>query len=264
MVLFDLTNARKTKPIIMDDSQGPSLPAELAKFRDRYRATVVGRHYNGFAHLGFVVVVSLVVIGAAFLFVRAPTWLEWLDIPLTFLAANVVEFLGHRGPMHRRFKWLGLMFQRHTHEHHRFFPDEWMTCRSQKDFKIVLFPPVMLLFYLGIVAFPIGLFLYLIGARNVCCFYVATVTFYFMSYEVLHFTYHLDERIWIARLPVIRFLRRHHRVHHRPDLMTRYNFNINWPFADFLFGTIYHEPAAHLSGDRQEAQREAEAMICES
>ena len=66
-----------------------------------------------------------------------------------------------------------------------------------------------------------------------------------MSYEVLHFTYHLDERIWVARLPVIRFLRRHHRVHHRLELMTRYNFNINWPFADFLFGTVYRGPEAH-------------------
>ena len=223
--------------MIMDGCDIAPLPANLAEFRDRYRATVVGRHYNGFLHLGFVVCGSLAVIGVALSFVRAPTWFELCLIPVTFLGANVVEFLGHRGPMHHRVRWLGLIFHRHTHEHHRFFTDEWMTCRSQKDFKIVLFPPVMLLFYLGSVAFPIGLILYLLGARNICAFYVATVTFYFMSYEVLHFTYHVDERIWIARLPVICFLRRHHRVHHRTELMTKYNFNINWPFADFIFGT---------------------------
>jgi hypothetical protein len=190
--------------MITDDSGSALLPAELAEFRERYRSAVIGRHYNGFVHLGFVVAGSLIVIGAALSFVRAPTWLDWLCIPVTFLAANVVEFLGHRGPMHRRFRWLGLIFHRHTHEHHRFFPDEWVTCRSQRDFKIVLFPPVMLLFYLGSVAFPIGLLLYFFHTQNTSCFYVATTTFYFMSYEVLHFTYHLDERLWIARLPVIR------------------------------------------------------------
>jgi hypothetical protein len=252
--------------MLMDDCESTLLPADLTKFRDRYRATVVGRHYNGFAHLAFVVAGSLTVIIAALSFVRAPTWLEWCVIPSTFLGANVVEFLGHRGPMHHRFRWLGLMFHRHTHEHHRFFTDEWMTCLSQKDFKIVLFPPVMLLTYLGCVAFPIGFILYLLGAQNVCGFYVATVTFYFMSYEVLHFTYHLDERIWIARLPVIRFLRRHHRVHHRTELMTKYNFNINWPFADFMFGTVYREPATHPAAlvNRQANAETADAIVSTS
>src|SRR5262249_30991238 len=137
------------------------------------------------------------------------------------------------------FEHMGLMFHRHTHEHHRFFTDEWMTCRSPRDFKIVLFPAIMLLFYLGIVAFPIGLALYLFHTWNTACFYVATATFYFMSYEVLHFCYHLDESSWVARLPVIRALRAHHRIHHRHALMSTYNFNITWPIADFCFGTIY-------------------------
>jgi hypothetical protein len=250
--------------MVTDDSRNPPLPAELTAFRDRYRSSVIGRYYNGFAHLAFVVVGSLVVIGLAISFVRAPTWLDWLCIPVTFLAANVVEFLGHRGPMHRRFRWLGLIFHRHTHEHHRFFPDEWVTCRSQKDFKIVLFPPVMLLFYLGSVAFPIGLLLYFFHTQNTSCFYVATTTFYFMSYEVLHFTYHLDEQTLVARLPVIRFLRKHHRVHHRTDLMTKHNFNINWPVADFIFGTIYRPPVAEPATSAiEETATTADAMAFE-
>jgi hypothetical protein len=234
------------------------LPPDLAEFRDRYRATVVGPHYNGFAHLAFVVGVSLAVIAVALSFVREPMWFDWPFIPGIFLAANVVEFLGHRGPMHHRVRGMGLMFHRHTHEHHQFFTDDWMTCRSQRDFKIVLFPPVMLLFYLGIVALPFGLLFFFLGVRNICCFYVATATFYFMSYEVLHFTYHLDEKTWVARLPLIRFLRRHHQVHHRTELMTRYNFNINWPFADFLFGTVYQPAAEPAPVDHPESNSAAD------
>ncbi len=218
------------------------IPQSLAVYRDQYRSSIVGRHYNGFLHLAFVVVGSSAVIGVALSLVRAPiTWLDWLCIPVVFFLANFVEYLGHRGPMHRYVHRMGLMFHRHTHEHHRFFTDEWMTCRSQRDFKIVLFPPIMLLFYLGIVAFPIGLGLFLFHTRNTAYFYVATATFYFMSYEVLHFCYHLDESSWVARVPVIRALRAHHRMHHRHALMSNYNFNITWPIADFFFGTIYRE-----------------------
>ena len=220
------------------------LPSSLKDFRDRYRARVIGPLYNGFVHLAFVVIGSSAVIGLSLSLVRDPTWLDWLCLPVTFVLANFIEYLGHRGPMHHWFWRMGLIFHRHTYEHHQFFTDEWMTCRNQRDFKIVLFPAVMLFFYLGVIAFPIGGLLYLFHTRNTAYFYVAMATFYFMSYEVLHFCYHLDDDIWISRLPIIRALRRHHRIHHRLNLMLKYNFNITWPIADFFFGTIYREREA--------------------
>jgi sterol desaturase/sphingolipid hydroxylase (fatty acid hydroxylase superfamily) len=68
----------------------------------------------------------------------------------------------------------------------------------------------------------------------------------------------------VARLPVIRFLRKHHRVHHRTDLMTKHNFNINWPFADFIFGTIYRPPVAEPATSAiEETASPAEAMAFE-
>lgn len=220
----------------------PNVPAALTDFRDRYRSTIIGPYYNGYVHMGLVVFGSLFVIIGALCLIRTPImWHEWMCIPNTLIVANFVEYLGHRGPMHKRFKRMGLIFHRHTNEHHRFFTDKWMTCRSQRDYKIVLFPAIMLLFYLGSVAFPIGLLLYLFLTWNTACFYVATAVFYFLEYELLHFCYHLDDGSWIARLPVIRALRIHHRIHHRLSLMQKYNFNITWPLADFVFGTIYRE-----------------------
>lgn len=245
------------------------IPPRLAEFRDRYRANVIGPYYNGFAHLAFVVFGSLTVIIFCLSFIDHPTLAEWGCIPATFLSANIVEYLGHRGPMHHRFQWMGLMFHRHTHEHHQFFTEENMTCRSQRDFKIVLFPAVMLLFYLGLVSFPPGILLYIFWSTNVACLYVATATAYFMSYEVLHFCYHLDESSWIARLPIIVSLRAHHRIHHKLELMTKYNFNINWPLADLLFGTVYRSKndeleAANPATTGSEAESPAMAGIGES
>jgi hypothetical protein len=218
----------------------PTIPPALVAFRNQYRSNIIGRYYNGYAHLAIVVLGASVVIVGALCLARPPIlWHEWMCLPNTLIVANFVEYLGHRGPMHRRFKRMGLIFHRHTNEHHRFFTDECMTCRSQRDYKIVLFPPIMLLFYLGIVAFPIGLLLYTFLTWNTACFYVAAAVFYFLEYEILHFCYHLDDDSWIAQLPIIRALRVHHRIHHHRSLMHKYNFNITWPIADFLFGTIY-------------------------
>jgi hypothetical protein len=220
----------------------PALPPRIAEFRKNYRKNSIGRFYNGAAHLSFVVVGCLAVIAITVSQVDQITPWEWLTIPLTFFFANIVEFYGHRGPMHRKFRGLGLVFHRHVLEHHQFFTDQWMTCRSFKDFKIVLFPPLHLFLYLGVVAFPLGALFYFLVTHNVGWILVGTVMFYFMQYEILHFCYHLDGNSWAAKLPVISMLRRHHQTHHNLALMDRYNFNITWPIADVLFGTLHHAP----------------------
>jgi sterol desaturase/sphingolipid hydroxylase (fatty acid hydroxylase superfamily) len=102
--------------------------------------------------------------------------------------------------------------------------------------------------------------LYLFHTRNTAYFYVAMATFYFMSYEVLHFCYHLDDDMWISHLPVIRALRRHHRIHHRLNLMLKYNFNITWPIADFFFGTIYRERTTEPPPEPAADERESLSM----
>jgi hypothetical protein len=227
-----------------------SLPPRIREFRKTYRQQVVGAWYNGWLHFGFVVTGSIAIILLALGQLgydrhgnpATITLIDWLCIPSTLLVANIVEYLGHRGPMHHRRKGLSLLFQRHTDEHHQFFTDDWMTCRSARDYKIVLFPPIMLFTYLGLVALPAGALTYLLTTRNAACLAIATSMFYFVSYEILHFTYHIDENTRVGRLWMIRVLREHHRIHHSQKLMSRYNFNITWPVADFLFGTVYKGP----------------------
>lgn len=219
------------------------IPPKLADFRRKYRSNIIGPWYNGYAHLAFVVIGSTSVMIAAALQIHNPHWTDWICIPVTFVVANFVEYFGHRGPMHHYFKRMKLIFHRHTNEHHQFFTEHWMTCRSQRDFKIVLFPPIMLFFYLGAIALPMGFFLYYMHGWNFAMLYVITAMFYFMSYEVMHFFYHLDDDLWVSKLPILRSLRAHHRTHHKLEIMSKYNFNITWPIADFVMGTIYRDPA---------------------
>ncbi len=112
------------------------------------------------------------------------------------------------------------------------------------------FSTIMLFFYLVLIAAPMGIFLYYMHGWNFAMLYVITAMFYFMSYEVMHFFYHLDDELWVSKLPILKALRSHHRMHHKLEAMAKYNFNITWPIADFVMGTIYRGPKAK-EGDRE-------------
>jgi hypothetical protein len=219
------------------------VPSDVQTFRREYRERHISPRYSGLLHFAFTSVGSLAVVALALGQVRDLHPVELLTVPVTFLFANYVEYRGHKGPMHRSTRGLGLLFERHTAQHHRFFTDEAMSYESRRDYKMVLFPPVMLLTFLGAIAAPVGGILFLIASRNVAWLYVATAMGYFLSYEWLHFSHHLPERSWIARRHVLRKLRAHHQRHHDPAAMTACNFNITFPICDALFGTRRVSPS---------------------
>jgi hypothetical protein len=204
----------------------------LEEFRARARAENVGPHYSGALHFAFVNALALAVMAAAAAQLRGPRW-SLLTVPITFLYANLVEYLAHKGPMHRRTRGLGLVFQRHTLLHHHFFTGESMELASRDDFKMVLFPLVLLVFFFGIFALPISLLLKLLLGANVAALFVITAMAYYLLYEWLHLGYHAGDRAprFIAGL------RRHHAAHHDPLAMSSRHFNITFPICDWLFGT---------------------------
>lgn len=213
-----------------------------AKFRAEYRAKYIGRWYSGWLHFAFTTAGSLAVVLFAATRVRQPSWKELLVLPAGFLLANAAEYFGHQGPMHRLQRYLGLIFRRHSVEHHHFFTDDEMSYESSRDFKMVLFPPVMLLFFLGGIATPIAVLFFLLVSPNAGWLFVAVGVGYYLTYEWLHFAYHLPEDTFVGRLEPVRVLRQHHRIHHDLALMTRCNFNITFPICDLLFGTIHRPP----------------------
>jgi hypothetical protein len=207
-------------------------------FREQLRASMgASTRGRGWAHFSFTTVASLAVITAAITATRDVRPLEWLVLPATFLLANTVEYLAHRGPMHRRRRRLAFLYERHTLRHHRFFTRDAMGCDSAADFGLVLFPPALLLFFLGGVALPVAALLFVLASRNAGCLFVACAMGYFLSYEWLHFVYHLPDDNPIGRFPVVRSLRQHHAMHHDLRAMAHCNFNITFPVCDWLFGT---------------------------
>lgn len=211
--------------------------ASNAEYRAAYRRECVGPRYSGKAHLGFAMLFSLGGLALAGLQLEDVRLLEWLTVPLAFLYANLVEYAGHRWVMHRRVPGLGLIYQRHAGQHHRFFTDRYMALEGWQDCKVVLFPSVLMVFYFGAFALPLGLLLAWLFSANVAWLFVMVALGYYLNYELLHLAYHLPPDSGILRLPLLRQLRRLHHRHHEPALMARANFNITYPFGDWVFGT---------------------------
>lgn len=219
------------------------LPPKVAEFRARHRGRNIGPRYSGWLHFATTTVGAATVIGFCAWRIDRPSVLELAMIPVFFLFANLVEYFGHRGPMHHRSRLLGILFERHSQQHHRFFTHDAMETESARDFQMVLFPPIMLGFFLGGVA-PIGYAIAAVSTANVGYLFVATGFSYFLLYEWMHWAYHrpLASRIGGSRL--IARLRRHHLQHHDIEQMTVVNFNITFPIADWLFGTSARDSRA--------------------
>ena len=118
------------------------------------------------APVSCISVASVAVVVFSILQLHSVTALEWLTIPATFLYANLAEYLGHRGPMHHPAGFLRLIYERHTLQHHRFFTDEAMQFDSSRDFHAVLFPPVLMVFFITAFALPVWALLVWLFSAN--------------------------------------------------------------------------------------------------
>jgi hypothetical protein len=210
----------------------------VAAFREQYRREHIPAHYQGWRQLAFTFGIGGAVFAGSVLQVEQVRPLEWLAIPLTFLYANLAEYWGHRGPMHHLRRGLRLVYERHTRQHHRFFTHEAMELDGLRDLRAVLFPPVLMTFFITAFALPAGLLLAWITTPNVAWLFIAASLGYFLNYEFLHMAYHLPPGHPISRWSLVRRLKRLHEAHHDPRLMARYNFNITYPICDALFGTL--------------------------
>ena len=214
------------------------MTTSVSEFRQQYRREHIRGRYYGWLHLAFTSGVCLLAVIFSALQLEQVSALEWITIPVVFLYANGVEYLGHRYPMHHPVAGLGFLFRRHTRQHHRFFTHESMEYDSSDDFKAVLFPPFVVFFYLGGFGVPMWLVLHYLASDNVAWLALAAGMAYYLNYELLHFAYHCSPQSRVGRVPGIQLLRRLHLRHHDPKLMTRYNFNITYPVWDAVFGTL--------------------------
>jgi hypothetical protein len=227
-------------------------PAESTqRFRTEYRAREIPARYRGGAHALFTFGGGTLVLLACLWQLQAVQPWEWLTVPLALLYANLAEYLGHRFPMHRPWRGLGLVYRRHAGQHHRFFTDRDMSFESARDLRAVLFPPLLVIFFFGGFGLPAWALLNWLISANVAWLFIASGLAYYLNYELLHTAYHVPPGHWLGRVPGVRRLQWLHRAHHDTARMTRINFNISYPLGDWLFGTLHtdrappREPAAH-------------------
>ena len=214
------------------------LPEPVARFRAAYRERDVPAHYSGTLNLWITFGGCAAALLACLARLDGVSRAEWLVVPLAFLYANLVEYFGHRFPMHRPFPGLKLIYRRHAGQHHRFFTHDAMALERSRDLRAVLFPPLLVLFFFGGFALPAWWLLAHFASANVAWLMLATGIGYFLNYEFLHLAYHQPPGHWMTRVPGVARLAWLHRHHHDPRVMASRNFNITYPIGDGLFGTL--------------------------
>jgi hypothetical protein len=156
-------------------------------------------------------------------------------IGAALLLTNLGEYVAHRWPLHRPL-FPRAVYQRHVREHHAFFTFDRMAVDAWAEIRWVLFPPWALPLLVAAVV-PLALLIGAAAGARAAWLFVLVVISYYALYEVLHALAHLPADAPLARVGVVRALTHHHRVHHDPALMQRWNFNFAIPLFDALLRT---------------------------
>ena len=206
-----------------------------AAFRAAYRAKI-SPWYSGIGHIGVVYAIGIAALAYFIPHIHQPTLLEWLVVPVVFLACNVFEWWIHRFVMHRPIKGFMGIYRRHTLAHHQFFTAGEPTIDTTRDFRITFFPPYAMVTFLAM-SVPPALVLAALWSSNAAYLLMCTTTGIYLNYEFFHWCCHVkDDRI-VRHVPFINTIRRHHIAHHNTAIMMERNMNLTYPIADWLFGT---------------------------
>jgi hypothetical protein len=213
--------------------------------REELRAELVARiprWYSPWAHAVFPAAAGAVIAVLALSRVHGLRPWQAALAPLFLLACNAVEWHAHRGLLHRRTRFLEVLYVRHTPQHHQVFVADDMGLRQPRELRLVLMPAYAILVIVA-AASPVALALAWVGQPNLAALWIATAAFYVVAYECLHLAYHLPPDSPIGRSRIVAHLRRHHQAHHAPHLMHRWNFNVTIPVWDLVRGTAWRRSA---------------------
>ncbi len=194
--------------------------------------------YSPFGHFLFPALVGLATIGVCLHHVKGLRALELLAIPFTLVLSNAIEWHAHRDVLHKRTRVIPILFDRHTPVHHKLFSSDDMAITDWRELRNVLLPSFGVLAILSL-QLPLLAVALSFGLRNVALLFLATSMGYVLAYEWLHLAYHLPADSFVGRRTTVRWLRRHHALHHDHKLMQRWNMNVTLPLWDWLRGTVY-------------------------
>ena len=215
------------------------IPKEVSEFRKAWLPKVPSWysarwHYFGTSAVSF----PLIAYGLSKLInsssIESLTWMEWASIPFFFVTASLVEYLVHKYPLHRKLPLGSHAYTQHTLRHHQYYTDQAIEAVQAKEYHLVLFPVWGVILIQYAVNLPYSMLVgTLAGERFGWIGLVVGVLFFFI-YETIHAICHFPVESGIFKIPGLWFLREHHRIHHRKNLMAKKNFNIVFPIWDWI------------------------------
>jgi hypothetical protein len=207
---------------------------------DELRAHVLAsapRWYSPVGHLILTSALGLVPMTIALALLRDVHAWELAAAAGFFVLCCHVEWWAHRHVLHVRVPLLGRLFDEHTPEHHTIFLTDTMAIRSLAEARLVLMPSSGIAALIAAIS-PLALALWLVGLPNLGALFLAVAAGYVTAYEWVHLAAHMAGTSWLGRAAPLRFLRRHHAIHHHPHRMQRCNFNVACPLFDVVRGTL--------------------------
>jgi hypothetical protein len=241
-----------------------------AAFRAVYRERIEP-WYSPLLHVACIYVIGVGILLLCLQHLRNPiTLTQWLVALAVFLGANVLEWVMHHYVMHRPHKnaIARAIYRRHTLMHHQFFTKMNYAIDSMRDFRIVFFPPYTEVAAITAATPAALVFAWLFGA-NAGWLTILVIVVLYMIYESFHLCCHVRENWFVRHMPLVNTIRRHHIAHHEQSIMMRFNMNLTFPIADWLFrtsdlnrgilGTLFNGLSeAHLREDLARAVRTPE------
>lgn len=205
------------------------------RFRQQYR-NGISRWYSGIAHILFVFGLGGAMMLYSFLQVQHIATGVVVAIILAMLLGNLGEYVAHKSLGHKKRRFAGLFYSRHSGDHHTFFTDQDYTINSLRDLRVVLFPAFLLVAVTLLIAAPLALLARQLGGEDAGWAMAGGVLLAYLFYEFVHLCDHLPDGHFLTRLPGVRSLRTHHRHHHAVDGKDS-NYNVTIPLSDWLLGT---------------------------
>lgn len=165
------------------------------------------------------------------------------SLAIGIMYASIFEWVLHKYIMHRPLGAFRYPFEAHALTHHRLFKFDY-TYHAQPDVDVTKIrmarwngPVLVLVGMIPVVLVALAIHRAVGTYEALAIFGTAFCVFsgYYLTYEYLHWCMHLPHQRRVEHSRIFRALNGHHVLHHR--YMGK-NFNVVFPFADMLFGTL--------------------------
>ncbi|XP_065179213.1 uncharacterized protein LOC135809724 isoform X2 [Sycon ciliatum] len=206
---------------------------ETEEYREVARSKLLPKGYSGYMHLASLFAIATPICATCLYTLEPMTWFDLASIPTLLVILNIYEYVFHRFPSHRlllsHLSAFRLFFKSHTGLHHKFFTFSSMQPNNgHLDSFFILFPVKVY-----------GSFLLPWNTAVLC---TGLSSAYLVFYELVHCYSHRSLPTPVLAVlqyvPWFNFFRRHHQLHHHPRVMNTSNYNLTFPFSDWLAGTL--------------------------